>query len=270
MSAMAWEASAPCSLQLARGWAVAVDRRASARVETLPDGVEIEWKERLLRARGSGLREIGSTGALDFAIQLLAGCGRDAGLRVVLQCRVPEESGLAPEAGLAVALQAALGSAGLAVASTAPETLVAERWAASRLGGVVGGLSSGAPVRLACDPARVEEALVLLESGRPAPALPETPLPLALGERLAAPDWTGLGAQIASCWPGLPAELGSLGQLAQRLGGGAWLAAGSGGLLVAWLPAGARAAFLSEARSAGLRPVSCRLDLQGRASGPVA
>jgi hypothetical protein len=244
----------------------------SARVEMQPEGVEIEWRDRLLHARGSELGQFGAGGALGFAVALLAGCGRAAGLRVVLQCRVPDESGLAPEAALTVALRAALQSAGLAVAATGagPETSVTERWAASRLGGVVAAPGGGAPARLSCDPARVEEALVLLESACPAPALPDAPLPLALGERLAAPDWSGLGAQIASCWPSLPPAFESIGRLAQRLDGGAWLAAGSGGLLVAWLPAGSRGAFVSEARAAGLRAVSCRLDLQGCASGPAA
>lgn len=267
MSARAWEASAPCSLHLAGGWAAAVDRRASARVETLPEGLEIEWKERLLRARGAEPGEIGSAGALGFAVELLAACGRDAGLRVVLQCRVPDESGLAPQAALRVALRAALESAGLALAAQRPLPEAPERSAASRLGGVVGAVSGETHARLACDPARVEEALVLLESGRPATDLPGAPLPLPLGELLGARDWTGLGARIASCWPALPSELASLGHLANRLEGGAWLAAGSGGLLVAWLPAGGRAAFLSEARASGLRPVSCRLDLRG-AAGP--
>jgi hypothetical protein len=269
MSARAWEASAPCSLHLAGGWAAAVDRRASARVERLPEGLEIEWKERLLRARGAEPGEIGSAGALGFAVDLLAACGRDAGLRVVLQCRVPDESGLAPQAALRVALRAALESAGLALAAQRPLPEAPERSAASRLGGVVGAVSGETHARLACDPARVEEALVLLESGRPATDLPGAPLPLPLGELLGARDWTGLGARIASCWPALPSELASLGQLANRLEGGAWLAAGSGGLLVAWLPAGGRAAFLSEARVSGLRPVSCRLDLRG-AAGPDA
>lgn len=260
------EAAAPCSLQLAGGWAVALDRRVSARIQLLPEGFEIEWKERLLRARGAGLDRLEGASGLGFAVAVLAGCGLKSGARVALECRVPDESGLGPVETLGVALRGALEAAGAAV-GPGWQRLPPERSGASLLGGVVGVQGPGQPGRLACDPARVEEALVLVESGRPAPLAPVAPRPLALGERLLDRDWTGLGRLIATCWAPLPSELEPLGATARRLGGGAWLVADSGGLLAAWLPrGGGRAEYLAEARAAGLRAVACRLDLRGRAS----
>lgn len=261
MSATWVEASAPCSLSLCGGWAVALDRRASARVERVAGtGLEVEWPERLLRVGGAEGR---AGGGLGFALELLERHGAREGLRVTLRCRVPDESGLAPALALGEALSLALEESGFV--APAPTAAAQARAAACRFGGVAGGPSGALAARLACDPARVEEALTLIESGLAAPAGPAPPAPLELDRRLEAADWAGLGRDLASCWPAPPPAFRGLVDEAGRLGGGAWLAAGDGGLLVAWLPAGGRAALLARAREAGLRPVGARLDLLGRA-----
>ena len=93
MSASWAEASAPCGLPLCGGWALALDRRASVRVERVPGSpLEVEWPERLLRVQGPEGRGAG----LAFALDLLESRGAREGFRVTLRSRVPEESGLAP------------------------------------------------------------------------------------------------------------------------------------------------------------------------------
>ncbi len=260
MNATWVEASAPCSLSLCGGWAVALDRRASARVERVEgSGLEVEWPERLLRAQGAEGR---SGGGLGFALELLERHGAREGLRVTLRCRVPDESGLDPALALGEALSLTLEGSGFG--APAPTAAAPARAAACRFGGVAGGSSGTRAARLACDPARVEEALTLIESGLAAPGGPALPAPLELDRRLRAADWAGLGRDLASCWPAPPPALRALVAEAGRLGGGAWLAAGVGGLLVAWLPAGGRGELLARAREAGLRPVGARVDLLGR------
>ncbi len=210
MSASWAETSAPCGLPLCGGWAVALDRRASVRVERVPGSpLEVEWPERLLRVQGPDGRGAG----LAFALDLLERRGAREGFRVTLRSRVPEESGLAP----GLALRAALGLAldGLGFPGPAPSVPGGAREAAIRLGGL-----SDSKARLACDPARVEEALALVESGLPVPAIAAEPAPLELAARLLRSEWAGLGAALAACWPAVPPPLQRLAASAAHLGAG--------------------------------------------------
>ena len=105
------EATAACRLDLAGGIlsslpaavlpagalsvAVAVDRRAFARVEAGTSGVEIESKDTLLKVAVLNVLSVSNDGVVGLVRRVLVGLEVETGLRVVTQARVPFEAGLA-------------------------------------------------------------------------------------------------------------------------------------------------------------------------------
>ncbi len=104
------EASAPCSVELAGGgldagatWAsgletttvrVAIDRRAWSRVEIGGEGVQVESKDTLQKMSVGSVDEWIAGGRMVAVAHALRASGLETGVRVELQARVPEGSGL--------------------------------------------------------------------------------------------------------------------------------------------------------------------------------
>ena len=117
------EATAACRLDLAGGVlstlpaaaqpagalsvAVAVDRRAFARVEAGTRGVEIESKDSLLKLAVPNVASLSNEGVVGLVRRVLLGLDLETGLRVVTQARVPFAAGLASAGALAIAVAAA-------------------------------------------------------------------------------------------------------------------------------------------------------------------
>jgi D-glycero-alpha-D-manno-heptose-7-phosphate kinase len=192
------EASAPCRVDLVGAgldvWpvylahpgavtvCVGIDRRAWCRVETGIEGVEIESKDTLQKVSGRDLSEILGKGDQGLAAQLLRAFGVETGVRVVTHLRVPAASGLGGSSALAVAIAGAVAHAiGRKVGPDAiwPMTRDAE----AQMTGLPTGLQDYQPAlrggalvlhldpgevrveRLAADPARIEESLLLVDAG---------------------------------------------------------------------------------------------------------
>jgi len=161
---------------------VAIDRRAWCRVETGEQGVFIESKDTLQKARGRDVHEILGEGALSLVAYILRALGIETGVRVSTQSRVPAGSGLGGSSALAVAVAAAaaravgrdLDSEGLwpivrdAEAQCIGVPTGIQDYLAAIHGGVLGvRLEPGAVRvdRLSADPAAVEESLLLVDAG---------------------------------------------------------------------------------------------------------
>jgi D-glycero-alpha-D-manno-heptose-7-phosphate kinase len=198
VSRAVFEATAPCRVDLAGGtldiWPVylfhpgavtvnvAIDRRAWCRVELGGDGVEIESKDTLQKARGRDVSEILAAGRLSLAAHVLRALGVERGARVVTQSRVPAGSGLGGSSALAVAIAGAVSRA-LGRELTHDEIWPLTRDAEARAIGVPTGVQDYHPALrggalavhleagsarvepLAADPARIEECLILVDGG---------------------------------------------------------------------------------------------------------
>ena len=90
---------------------VALDRRASCRVEAIPGGVEIESKESLTKASAHDVGELLERSPRSLAAQALALLGAASGVRVVTEWKVPAGSGIEGGAALALATTAAVSRA---------------------------------------------------------------------------------------------------------------------------------------------------------------
>ena len=192
------EATAPTRIDLAGGtldiWPlylfhpgavtvnVAIDRRASCRVEARPSGVRIESRDTLQQVEASHVRELMGEGGLSLVAYILHALGIESGVKVVTHSRVPAGSGLGGSSALAVAVAAA-------AARFAGRTLDEEQlwpivrdaeaqcirvptgvqdYHAAIHGSVLAvHLLAGAVrvERLAVDPAAVEECLILVDAG---------------------------------------------------------------------------------------------------------
>jgi galactokinase/mevalonate kinase-like predicted kinase len=234
------EATAACRLDLAGGTlssspaaalpagalsvAVAVDRRAFARVEAGTSGIEIETKDTLLKAAVPNVSSLSNDGVVGLVRRVLVGLDVETGLRVVTQARVPFEVGLASAGALAIAVAAA------ATRATGRE-LSAEALAAfarhadegpgedhmepaGALASVLGAVTCapfvpGTGARLRADPARVEECLILVD-----PASGPVGRPRSAGEGRAAEENTtteeGMHGTVSSGPPGRVAEIADL------------------------------------------------------------
>lgn len=192
------EATAPTRIDLAGGtldiWPlylfhpgsvtvnVAIDRRASCRVETGAEGVTIESKDTQQKAVGRDVSEVLGGGALSLAAYILRALGIETGVRVTTQSRVPAGSGLGGSSALAVTIAAAaaratgreIGHDGLwpivrdAEAQCIGVPTGIQDYLAAIHGGVLGlHLETGGVrvERLAVDPAAVEECLQLVDAG---------------------------------------------------------------------------------------------------------
>lgn len=191
------EATAPTRIDLAGGtldiWPVylyhpgavtvncAIDRRAWCRVETGHDGVRIESKDTLRKAEGKTVSEVIVGGELSLVAYILRALGIETGVKVVTHSRVPAGSGLGGSSALAVTIAAA---AARATGRTLDDDVLwpvvrdaeaqaigvptgVQDYLAAIHGGVLGiHLDPGAlrVEKLATDPARVEESLMLVDS----------------------------------------------------------------------------------------------------------
>lgn len=198
MSHWVVEATAPTRVDLAGGtldiWPlylfhphavtvnVAIDRRAWCRVEAGGSRVEIESKDTLVKVEGQDVSAVLERGDLVLVAYILRALGIESGVRVSTQSRVPPGSGLGGSSALAVAVAAAAARAvnrDLSADDLWPIVRDAEAQAigvptgiqdylAAIYGGVLevellpGRIRTG---RLATDPARVEESLLLVNAG---------------------------------------------------------------------------------------------------------
>jgi galactokinase/mevalonate kinase-like predicted kinase len=299
------EGTAACRVDLAGGApgaasvTVAIDRRAWCRVEAGAAGVRIESKDTLRKVEGEDVSEAIRKGASGTVGRVLQAMGLHTGVRVVTQCRVPEGSGLGESSALAAAVAGALArvqGAGLdrdAIARVASEaqapgcdSAAAESHTAVR-GGVLalhpeaGGLRAET---LAIDPARIEESLLLVDSGAPRPGgaghdLPSEIPAIAARVREAllagrfedviglwAEEWETRRRAVAG-WP--TPEADRIAAVVRAAGGAARVCGGGqGGILALWATPGARGpgrreAVAAAARAAGLRLFPARVDLRG-------
>jgi shikimate kinase len=255
---------------------VALDRRASCRVEPIAAGVELESKESLTAQARSVL-------------------GAPAGLRVVTEWKLPAGSGIQGDAALALATTAAVSRA-LGREQEPAELIALAREVAARAGrtdahglhaalwgGLVVTRSSGEAVqaeRLMVDPGRIDEALLVVDAG----AAPELDAG-AEAERLSARSDSSITGRIVEALRqaryeevvDLVAEeaSGAVAGPAQRriveivrAAGGAARPLGAERLVAVWAPPGARGAGRQEAvqaalKAAGFKPLAVRVDLRG-------
>lgn len=332
MSRAVFEATAPCRVDLAGGtldiWPVylfhpgavtlnvAIDRRAWCRVELGGDGVEIESKDTLQKARGRDVSEVLAQGRLTLAAHVLRALGVETGARVVTQSRVPAGSGLGGSSALAVALAGAVSRA--AGRELAPEEIwPLTRDAEARAIGVPTGIQDYHPAlrggalalhlepgyvrveRLAADPARIEESLVLIDAGatrfsginnwevfkgqidgeaRVREALAEIAgISLKAHERLVAGCFEDVVELVAEEWEArkrlasgvTTPEIDQIVEVVRAAGGAAKICgAGGGGVVAVWAPPGARGpgrkeAVLAALKQRGIRAFPARVDLRG-------
>lgn len=337
MSLRTVEASAPCRVDLAGGgldvWplylfhpgavavSVAIDRRVSCRVELGIEGVEIESKDSLQKATGRDVSDIlrrdepaGSD--VLMAAHLLRALGVEASVRVVTHARVGAGSGLGGSSALAVAVAGA-------VAHAVGRTVDPERiWpltrdAEARVNGVPTGVQDYQPAlrggalclrlepgevgveRLAVDPARIEESLILVDAGAaPSPGMDAwgvlrgqiegdegvrkalstiARVAARLREALVAGSFDEVVDLMAEEWearkrlaPQVTTPAIDRIEETVRAAGGAARAcgAGGGGTVAVWAPPGVRGPGRREAvkaslANAGLRVVRARVDLRG-------
>jgi D-glycero-alpha-D-manno-heptose-7-phosphate kinase len=321
------EATAPTRIDLAGGtldiWPlylfhpgavtvnVAIDRRAWCRVETGVDGVQLESKDTLAKVAGRSVSDVLGAGGLSLPAYILRALGIESGLKVVTHSRVPAGSGLGGSTALAVAVVAA-------AARAVGRDLDADRmWPVVRdaeaqnmgvpagmqdhlaaiHGGVLGIHLDPGEVRaerLATDPARVEESLILVDAGVTRfsginnwevfkgqidgdegvrGSLREiVAAARAVKDALVAQQYAEVVPLMAAEWaarkrlaPGVTSpEIDRIAEAAQGAGGAAKVCgAGGGGMVAVWAPPGRRDAVESAVKTAGFRSVAFRVDLRG-------
>jgi D-glycero-alpha-D-manno-heptose-7-phosphate kinase len=326
------EATAPCRVDLAGGtldiWPiylfhpgaitvnVAIDRRAWCRVETGVAGVRVESKDTLQKAEGRDVAEVLGKGSQPLVAELLRALGVETGIRVVTQSKVPAGSGLGGSSALAVAVAAAVARA-IDRPLPAEELLPLVRDAECRCIGVPAGvqdhfaavhggvlalhLEAGGvrAERLATDPGRIEECLLLLDAGatrfsginnwevfkgqfdgearvREALAAIAT-VSGRVREALLAARYEDVADLLAAEWdarkrlaPGVTSpEIDRIVEAARAGGGAAKVCgAGGGGVVAIWATPGARGPGRREEvtkrlKDAGFRLFPARVDLRG-------
>jgi D-glycero-alpha-D-manno-heptose-7-phosphate kinase len=332
MSARVVEATAPARVDLAGGtldiWPlylfhpgavtvnVAIDRRAHCRVATGVSGVRLESRDTLTRVEVADVDGARRDGGLPLLTAILEALGVERGVHVVTHSRVPAGSGLGGSSALAVAVAAAVARAtGRELPADALWALV--RDAEARSIGVPTGVQDYVPalyggvqaVRLRpggpraegvrCDPARVEEALVLVNTGearfsginnwevfkRHVDGDTEVREALAaiaraaagVAEALEAGRYEAVTELMAAEWEARQRlaptvstpEIDRIVAVARAAGGAAKVCgAGGGGVVAVWALPGARGAgdrerVLASLRAAGLSPMPFRVDLRG-------
>jgi D-glycero-alpha-D-manno-heptose-7-phosphate kinase len=326
VSASAVEATAPTRIDLAGGtldiWPIylfhpgavtvncAIDRRAWARVETGVTGVRIESKDTLAKAEGRDVSEVlGGGGSL--VAYILRALGIDSGVKVVTHSRVPAGSGLGGSSALAVAIVAAAARAfGKELDADSMWPVVRDAEAqnmgvpagmqdhlAAIHGGVLGiHLDPGAvrAARLATDPARVEESLLLVDAGvtrfsginnwevfkgqidgneQVRGALGRIVSAAGrLRDALEAHRYDDVAPLMDDEWqarkqlaPGVTTpEIDRIAELAREAGGAAKVCgAGGGGMVAVWAVPGKREKAQAAIRDAGFKVVPFRVDLRG-------
>jgi D-glycero-alpha-D-manno-heptose-7-phosphate kinase len=332
MKASVVEATAPCRVDLAGGaldiWplylfhpgavtlSVAIDRRAWCRVETGVAGVRIESKDTLQKGEGKEVSDLLGHGGLSLVAHILRALGIESGVRVTTQAKVPAGAGLGGSSALAVAV------AGAAARATGRDLNPGDLWpilrdAESQCLGVPAGIQDYLAAihggvlavhldagtvrveRLATDPGRVEESLILVDSGVTAssginnwsllkgqgdgdPRVQEALAVIAsaarrLRQALVSACYQDVGALMVEEWearkrlaPGVTTpEIDRITEVAASAGGGAKVCgAGGGGLVAVWAMPGERSPGTRERveaglRSAGFRFFPVRVDLLG-------
>jgi hypothetical protein len=295
--AQAVTASAPGRLELSGEGdgprlSVALDRRASCRVEAIPGGVEIESKESLTKASAHDVSELLERSPRSLAAQALALLGAKSGVRVVTEWKVPAGSGIEGGAALALATTAAvsraLGREDQATELVALAREVAERAGrtdehglhAALFGGVVltrgraGALEAERP---AIDPGRIDESLLVVDAGAPEAAGGDQASPPGPSASRTGPIVEALRSGRYEDVVYLLAEdlgAGDLGPGQRRVvelvrgAGGAARLLGTGRLVAIWAPPGSRGPGRREAveaalKAAGLKPLAIRVDMRG-------
>jgi len=330
MSRQQAEATAPCRVDLAGAtldvWPVylfypgavtidvAVDRRAWCRAEIGGEGVHVESKDTLQKASAASVDELSGSGTLSLIAHVLRVLEVESGVRVVTQSRVPLGSGLGGASALAVAVAAAV-SAALGRAIDPARLWPLLRDAAVRSlqtptgprdfqpalhGGIVALHLEPGQVRvepLAVDPARMEESLLLIDSGATRSSdlndwcavkgqidgdrrVRESLATLAgvaqgIREALVEDRFEEVVELFAAEWearkalgPGVTTpEIDRVVEVA-RAAGGAAKPCGGGSVVAVWAPPGARGpgrreATLEALTSAGFRVFPVRVDLRG-------
>jgi D-glycero-alpha-D-manno-heptose-7-phosphate kinase len=332
MKATVVEATAPCRVDLAGGaldlWPlylfhpgavavnVAIDRRAWCRVETGVAGVRLESKDTLQKAEGKVVSDLLGHGGISLVAHILRALGIESGVRVTTQAKVPAGSGLGGSSALAVAV------AGAAARATGKDLTPTGLWPILRdaetqclgvpagvkdyLSAIHGGvlavhLDAGTVQveRLETDPGRVQESLILVDSGvtrTPGinnwgllkgqgdgePRVAESLAAIASAARrvrqaLVSARYEEVGALMAEEWeackrlaPGVTTpEIDRIAEVAASAGGGAKVCgAGGGGVVAVWATPGERAPGTREGvegalRAAGFRFFPVRVDLLG-------
>ena len=295
--AQAVTASAPGRLELSGEGdgprlSVALDRRASCRVEAIPGGVEIESKESLTKASAHDVSELLERSPRSLAAQALALLGAASGFRVVTEWKVPAGSGIEGGAALALATTAAvsraLGREDQATELVALAREVAERAGrtdehglhAALFGGVVltrgraGALEAERP---AIDPGRIDESLLVVDGGAPEAAGGGETSPPGRSASRTGPIVEALRSGRYEDVVDLLAEdlgAGDVGPGQRRVvelvraAGGAARPLGTGRLVAIWAPPGSRGPGRREAveaalKAAGLKPLAIRVDMRG-------
>ncbi len=299
-----------------RAVAVAIDRRVWCRVETGADGLRVESKDALTKVEGKDVAEVLASGRLPLVAHVLAALGVETGLRVVTQSKVPAGSGLGDGGALAVAVAAAAAeAAGCALDTDSLCALARDAEARARgapvgildhhaavHGGIVGlSLAPGLPRRetLMADPGRIEEALLLVDSGQVQPAGPgdwevtkgqidgsarvrdALALFAAISQRLrdalVGHRYDAVADLVAEQWEARKAltpavttpAIDRIVEIARSAGAAAKACgAGGGGMVAVWAPPGNRGPGVREhveeaLRAASLRPLKFRVDLRG-------
>jgi D-glycero-alpha-D-manno-heptose-7-phosphate kinase len=295
---------------------VAIDRRAWCRVELGGDGVLIESRDTQQKARGRDVSDVIDQGTLTLAAHVLRALGVEKGARVVTQSRVPAGSGLGGSSALAVAIAGAVSRA------TGRDLPLDEIWpltrdAEARTIGVPTGIQDYHPAlrggalalhlepgtvrveRLRADPARIEEALLLVDAGATRfsginnwdvfkgqvdgeARVRESLARIAaaargIHERLLEGRFEDVVDLVAEEWearkrlaPGVTTpEIDRIAEVVRGAGGAAKVCgAGGGGVVLVWAPPGARGPGRREAvkaalAAAGLRVFPARVDLRG-------
>ena len=327
MKRNAIEATAPTRIDLAGGtldiWPlylfhpgavtvnVAIDRRAHCRVELRESGVKIESKDTLVSTEAARASDLTAAPGAPLAAYILRALGLETGFRVVTHSRVPAGSGLGGSSALAVATAAALARlAGRELPSDRLWPLVRDAEAqcigvptgiqdyfAAIHGGVLAiQLEPGAlrVEKLAVDPAKVEECLLLVDAGATRfsginnwevfkARIDGEPAVRGALERIASVAfrvrqalvehrYADLAPLIAEEWEARKAlapavttpEIDRIAAAASAAGGAAKVCgAGGGGMVAVWATPGERGRVAEAIRAAGFEPVSFRLDARG-------
>ena len=294
-------ASAPgrvllCGVEPGPRVSVALDRRAQCRVERGGSGIALEAKDALTKTSAGDVAELLARSPGSIAAHALDLAGARSGLRVITEWKLPAGSGVDGDSALALASAAAVARA--MGKQPGPDELVRlAREAARRAGrrdedghhpalwgGVVLTRGTGSTLEaspLPVDPGRVEEALLLVDSGEAtAHGIDPTPPRGAEGgltEQVAAAlvggrseELVGLLAEEAGGALGRPSGGPAVERVVElvRAAGGAARPLPRGRLVAVWAPPGARGPGRGEAvrdalKGAGLQPLRVRVDLRG-------
>jgi galactokinase/mevalonate kinase-like predicted kinase len=302
---MAVEASAPTRIDLAGGvldglgevpagavrLSVGVDRRAWARVERIPEGVAVEAREIPARWEAPDAETLARMPGAPLAAHVMVALGIGSGLKVQTRSRVGPNTGLGGASALGVAVASALsrfvsrGSEGIAAtvrkaeaAWTGSPAALGDALAALHGGILSCNLEGGEPERLRADPGKVEESILLVDSGvvLPKGVPPDRVSGIAqvagaVRAALAGGALDEIGPLLAREWElerggGIP-EVDRIVSLVAAEGGAARPCFG-GGVIVVWARPGARGPgcrerVVSALQKGEARLLPFRVDLRG-------